>query len=171
MFSWTKKIPKGLGNDVKPAFTTNAITLNFLSSISPGLAVIFIRLPSYGVCIFSWSDLPGVVLAFWIFILNIFKSLQNYRHRVTDITSFEKKMKSSLCHTLGFIQIWWNIIRRICFWRNFSSGLLWWSSLQTKEGAKIVKRFWRRKYREDDMSCAWPFYSLVKIFPNALHSD
>ena len=24
---------------------------------------------------------------------------------------------------------------------------------------------------EDDMSCAWPFYSLVQIFPKALHSD
>ena len=33
----------------------------------------------------SKFDLLDVVLAFLIFILNIFKSLQNYWHRVTDI--------------------------------------------------------------------------------------
>ena len=34
-------------------------------------------------------------------------------------------------------------------------------------GFKIVKRLRRRKYdhREDNRSCAWPFYSLVQIIP------
>ena len=38
----------------------------------------------------SWLDLLGVVLAFLISILKISKLLQNYLHRVTDITNFEK---------------------------------------------------------------------------------
>ena len=43
-------------------------------------------------------------------------------------------------------------------------------------GSKIVKRLRRRKYdptdhREDDWCCAWSFYSLVRIFPKAFHSD
>ena len=95
-----------------------------------------------------------VVLAFWISILKIFKSLPNYRHRAIDITSFEKHLESSSGHTLS--QIWWNIVSRICFWRNLSTGLLRRSSLQHKEGqseanffssgSKIVKRIRRRKY-------------------------
>ena len=54
------------------------------------------------------------------------------------------------------VQIWWNIVSRICFWRNVSDDHLRWSSLQTKEvkctanvvssGSKIVKRIRRRKY-------------------------
>ena len=36
----------------------------------------------------SWFDLLDVALAFLISILEIVKSLQNYWHRVTDITSF-----------------------------------------------------------------------------------
>ena len=43
-------------------------------------------------------------------------------------------------------------------------------------GSKIVKRLRRRKYepidhREYYRSCTWSFYSLVQIFPRALHSD
>ena len=50
----------------------------------------------------SWLDLLGVVLAFWISILQISKLLQNCWHRVIDITSFEKHLESSLDHTLNF---------------------------------------------------------------------
>ena len=46
--------------------------------------------------------LLDVVLAFLISILKNFKSLQNYWHRVTDITSFGKRLESSLGHTLNF---------------------------------------------------------------------
>ena len=42
-------------------------------------------------------------------------------------------------------------------------------------GAKIVKRFgrqnWPNDHREDNRFCAWFFYSLLQIFPKALHSD
>ena len=40
--------------------------------------------------VLSLLDLLGVVLAFWISNLKIFKPLQNYLQRVTDITIFEK---------------------------------------------------------------------------------
>ena len=39
-------------------------------------------------------------------------------------------------------------------------------------GSKIVKRLRRPSdHREDYRSCAWPFYSRVRTFPKALHSD
>ena len=50
----------------------------------------------------SKFDLLDVVLAFLISILKIDKSLQNFCHRVTDITSFGKRLGSSLGHTLNF---------------------------------------------------------------------
>ena len=43
-----------------------------------------------------------MVLAFRISLLKLFKSLQNYWHRVTDITSFGKRLECSLGHTLNF---------------------------------------------------------------------
>ena len=59
------------------------------------------RLQSYGIYI-SQFDLLDVVLAFLISIFKIFKSLQKYWHRVKDITSFGKRLESSLGHTLNF---------------------------------------------------------------------
>ena len=50
----------------------------------------------------SLFDLLDVVLAFLMSILQIFKSLQNYRHSITYITSFGKHLESSLGHTLNF---------------------------------------------------------------------
>ena len=38
---------------------------------------------------------------------------------------------------------------------------------QTPSTSKV----WPSDHREDDRSCAWPFFSLVQIFPIALHSD
>ena len=86
----------------------------------------------------SWFDLLGVLLAFWDSILKISKLLQNCRHRVIDITSFEKYLESFLrSYILGIsVDIWWYVIQRICIKRNLSPGLLWWSSLQTKESQR-----------------------------------
>ena len=60
------------------------------------------RLPSYGFTSLGSFDLLGVALAFRISILKIFKLLQNYLHRVTDVTGFEKHLESSAGHTLTF---------------------------------------------------------------------
>ena len=134
----------------------------------------------------SWLDLLGVVLVFWISILKIFKLLSNYWQRVTDIISFEKHSETSSVHTLSFYANLVNLVSRICFWRNLSPGLLRWSSLQTKEGqmrsefrlvgllnsyTPSTLKLWPSDHRVDNRSCAWPFYSLVQIFPKGMHSD
>ena len=107
----------------------------------------------------SWLDWLGVAPAFPISILKFFKSIPNYWHRVTDMTSFERYLESSSGHTMTFYLNYWhrvtdmtsferylesssghtmtfylNFVSRICFGRNLSSRLLRWSSLQTKEG-------------------------------------
>ena len=135
----------------------------------------------------SWLDLLGVVLAFWISILKISKLLQNCWHRVIDITSFEKHLESSLDHTLNFYR---NLVifrsKNICqkeyLIRSFYGDLVY----QTKEGQRHTEfhlvgfensqtpsttTVWPSDHREDYRSCAWPFYSLVRTFPEALHSD
>ena len=63
---------------VIPVFTTNAMTLDFLSSISLGWVVMF--LDSYYMVFtsFSWLGMLGVAQAFPISILKIFKLLPNY---------------------------------------------------------------------------------------------
>ena len=87
-----------------PAFTTNAMTSDFLSLISHGWVVTFQDSHRTVFTFRSWLDLLGVVLAFWISILKISKLLQNCWHRVIDITSFEKHLESSLDYTLNFCQ-------------------------------------------------------------------
>ena len=84
------------------AFTTNAMTSDFLLLISHGWVVTF---PDSHRTVFtfrSWFDLLDVVIAFWISILKISKLLQNCWHRVIDIASFEKHLESSLNHTPNF---------------------------------------------------------------------
>ena len=69
------------------------MTSDFLFLISHGCVV---TIPDSHRTVFtfrSWLDLLGVVLAFWISILKVSKLLQNYLHRVIDITSFEKHLE------------------------------------------------------------------------------
>ena len=61
-----------------PAFTTNAMTLDFLSSISPGLALMFLDSYRMMLTFFSWLDLLGVAPASRISILKIFNLLTKY---------------------------------------------------------------------------------------------
>ena len=85
-----------------PESTTNAMTSDFLPSISPGWVVMFLDSHRMLFTFLSWLDLLEVVRAFWFSILKIFKLLPNYWHRVTDITRFEKHLESSSVHTLSF---------------------------------------------------------------------
>ena len=159
------------------------MTSDFLLLISHGWVVTFLDSHRTVFTFRSWLDLQGVVLAFWVSILKISKLLQNCWHRVIDITSFEKHLESSLDHTLSFCR---NLVIRIFVKRNLSPVLLRWSSLQTKEGQRHTEFFlvgfensqtpstttvWPSDHREDYRSFAWPFYSLVRTFPKALHSD
>ena len=78
-----------------------------------------------------------------------------------------------------FVEIWWYFVPRIFVKRNLSPGLLWWSSLQTKEGQRHTEfhlvefensqtpsttTVWPSDHRKDYRSCAWPFYSLYEPF-------
>ena len=87
-----------------PAFTTNAMTSDFLLLISHGWVVTFQDSHHTVFTFRSWLDLLDVVLAFWISILKISILLQNCLHRVIDITSFEKHLESSLDRTPNFCQ-------------------------------------------------------------------
>ena len=60
------------------------------------------RLPSYGIYISQLVRFARCCTSVLISILKIFKSLQNFWHRVTDITSFWKRLGTSLGHTLNF---------------------------------------------------------------------
>ena len=136
------------------AFTTNAMTSDFLSSISPGWVVIFLDSNRTVFTFLSLLDMLGVALAFWIFILKIFKLLPNYLHRVPYVTIFEKHVKSYSGHTLSFYlnlsfqeyvserishpvfygdQVY--KLRRVKCYANF-----------VLSGSKIVKRLRRQKY-------------------------
>ena len=46
--------------------------------------------------------MQGVATEFLDSLLKICKSLLNYSYRVTDISSYEKRLESSLDHTLEF---------------------------------------------------------------------
>ena len=98
---YTKRRPK-FSVICKPAFTTNAMTSDFLSWISHGWVVTFQDSHLTVFTFRSWLDLLGVVLAVFISILKISKLLKNCWHRVIDITSSEKHLESSLDHTLNF---------------------------------------------------------------------
>ena len=158
-----------------------------LSLLSPSFfSILLLNLTEF---IFrSLYELLDVVLAFLISILKIFKSLQNVWHRVTDITSFEKRLESSSGHTLNFCLNLVQYRSGLWFTWNRSPGLLLWSCLQTQEGQRrsefhlvglennempATSSVWPNDHREDYTcrSCARPFYSLVQISPKALHSD
>ena len=111
------------------AFKTNAMTSDFLSSISPGWVVMFLDSHLMVFTFLSWLDLLGVALAFRISILNIFNLLLNYWRRVTEsyITSFEKHSESSFGSS-----------------QQTKEGQMW--SEFVSSGSKIVKRLRRRKY-------------------------
>ena len=61
-----------------PEFTTNAMTSDFLSSISPGWVVVLLYSYRMVFTFLSWLNLLDVATAFRISILKIFKLLSNY---------------------------------------------------------------------------------------------
>ena len=95
----------------------------------------FLDFPSYGIYISQlvrFARCCTNVFDFYYKKKN-FKSLQNYWHRVNDITSFEKRLESSLGHTLNFCP---DLVQYRFKNMYHSPGLLRWSCLQTKEGER-----------------------------------
>ena len=66
-----------------PACYYKSDALDFLSQLLPGWVVMYLDSRRTVFTFRSWLDVLGVVLAFWISILQIFKSLLNVWHRVT----------------------------------------------------------------------------------------
>ena len=140
-----------------PAFTTNAMTSDFLLLISHGWVVTFQDSHRTVFTFRSWLDLLDVVLAFLISILKISKLLQNCWHRVIDIKSFEKHFESS-DHTPNFCR---NLVifrsKNMHVFKGISHpvfyGDLVYKLRRVKDiptfissGSKIVKSFRRRQY-------------------------
>ena len=107
------------------------MTPDFLPPISPGWVVMFLDTHRTVFTFLSWLALLCDVLAFWISNVKFLKSLAKC-HRVTDITSFEKHLESSLCHILSFYPNLVNYRFKNMF-LFLSPGLLQWSCLPTKE--------------------------------------
>ena len=137
-----------------PAFTTNAMTSDFILSIFPWLSDDVHRLPSF--TFLSWLDLLGVALAVRISVIKVFNLLPNYKRRVTEITSFGKHSESSSGHTLTCFL---NLVKYR--FKNVTEGIshpVFYGDLFYKlrrvrceanfvsSGSKIVKRLRRRKY-------------------------
>ena len=117
------------------------------------------RLPSYGIHISQLVRFARCCTSvFFISIIKIFKSLQNYWHRVTDITSFGQHLESSFVHTLNFYP---NLVQYRFKNIHVSKGIthsVFYGDLVYKlrrvkgeanfisSGSKIVKRIRRRQY-------------------------
>ena len=133
------------------------------------------RLPSYGIYILQlvrFARCYSSVFDFHSKNLQITSKLltQGYRYH---------NLGSSLGHTLWTsVQICCNIVSGLCITRNYSPCLLRRSCLQTSEGQRrsefhlvglqnsempAKSSVCPSDHREDYMSCAWPFYSLVQI--------
>ena len=95
---------KVISDNIHTSFSTNAMTLHFHSLISPGWVVMFLDSRRMVFIFCSWFDLLYVVLTSLIFILKIFKVLQNYWQRVTNITSFGKRTGRFSGYTQTFCQ-------------------------------------------------------------------
>ena len=91
-----------MGSNIHTSVYDKRDDFGFPTVNSPGWVEMFLDSHHTVFTFRSEFGLLDVVLAFWIFILKIFKSLQNYWHRVTDITSFGKLLESYLGHTLNF---------------------------------------------------------------------
>ena len=145
------------------------------------------RLPSYGIYISQlvrFARCCTSVLDFHFKNLQITSKLltQGYRyHKLRKTFGKFFRSYSELLSKFGNIPF-----QEYFFKRNLSPGVLRRSSLQTKESQRHTEfhlvgfensqtpsttTVWPSDHREDYMSCAWPFYSLVRTFPKALNSD
>ena len=115
---------------------------------SPWLSGDVPRLLSYGIYISRFVRFARYCTSVLISILKIFKSLQNFWHRVTDITSFGKRLGSSLGHTLNFCPNLLQYRFRIMYNKEpltLSSTVV----LSTNFGGSKVKRISSRRAREN----------------------
>ena len=143
-----------------PTFTTNAMTSDFLLSISPVWVVMFLDSHHMVFTFLSWLDLLGVALAFQISILKICNLLPNYiltqgyryhKLRKTFGKFFRSYMYSDLLSKFGEISFQEYVTERISH-PVFYGDLIYklrrvrCEANFVSSGYKIVKRLRRRKY-------------------------
>ena len=149
----------------------------WLSGDVPRLPPYCVYVSQFARCCTSVSDLNSKNLQLTSKLLT-----QGYRyHKLRKTFGRFFRSYSDLLYKFGEISFQENVTEG-----NFSSGFLRWSRLQTKEGQRwsefrligllnsqtpLTSKVWPIDHREDDRFCAWPFYSLEQIFPEALHSD
>ena len=169
-----------------PAFTTNAMTSDFLSLISHGWVVTFLDLPSYGIYISQFVRFARCctsVLDFHSKNLQITSKplTQGYRYHKLRKTfgkffisyfellskfgdvSFKEYLSKGISHPVFYGDLVYKL-RRV---KHTEFQLVGFKNSQTPSTTTV----WPSDHREDYRSCAWPFYSLVRTFPKALHSD
>ena len=107
---------KGIGNDIYISVYDKRDDVGFPIVNFPWLNVDVPRLPSYGIYISQLVRFARYYTSVIYFQSKMFKLLQNYWHtvnRVTDITSFGKRLESSYIAWTS-VQIWCNIVSKIC---------------------------------------------------------
>ena len=138
---------------VIPAFTTNAMTSDFLSPVSPDWVVMFLDSHRMVFVFRSWFDLLGVVLAF--FGSPYLKSLNHFQTTDTRLQATKNIRKVLQVILWAFIRIWRNIVSRKCF--GISHLVFYGDHVYNvrrvkceancvSSGSKILKRIRRRKY-------------------------
>ena len=136
------RTPHGKGNECD-----KNVKYKRTSSIFPCWAALYLNSNLIVFAFLSWLDLLGGVRSFWISILQIFISHQNYRITITDTTSFAKHLGISWIYTLSFCPKLVQFRFRNMFLQEFLTGLLLWSSVpnsyQIRSEIRLVRR---RKY-------------------------
>ena len=100
--SFLDLIIKVIGSNIQTSVYDKRDDVGFPIINFPWLSGDVPRLPSYGIYISQLFRLARCCTCVFDFHSKIFKSLQNFWHRITDITSFGKRLGSSLGHTLNF---------------------------------------------------------------------
>ena len=152
------------------------MTLDFLSSIFPGWAVM--SLDGMIFPFHSLLDLLDGVLAFWICSLKIFKSLQNYWHRIIDITRIKETKNWTFWTFFRSYSELLSKIGELSSQEYVSEGIshpVFYGDLVYKlkrakgvenfvsSGSKIASttfdvKSWPSNFREDNRFCGWPWY-------------
>ena len=173
------------GNTSMKVFGSGVHTSSyFVFPIVNGWVVMFLDFHRTVLTFRSWLDLICVVLAF---LISILKSSNHFNTTDTRLQISIAQASNNIWKVLqviiwALIQISWTIVIRIRFWRNLIRSI----KSTTKEGhiwsefnlvglensqTPSTSKVWPSDHREHDRSCAWPFYSLVQIFPKALYFD
>ena len=100
--SFIDLVIKVIGSDVHTSVCDKRDDFWFPIVNLPWLSGDVSRLTFYGIYILQSVRFSSCCTSFLISILKIFKSIQNYWHRLTDIRSFEKYLEISSGHTLSF---------------------------------------------------------------------